>query len=361
MEKILSIIVPTYNMEKYLRKCLDSLIVSDENMRRLEVLVINDGSKDSSSQIAHEYETKYSQTFRVIDKENGNYGSCINKGLEVATGKYVKVLDADDYFDSRVLNDYICFLCEQNVDLVISDFNIVDEGGELLSEFTYNLPLGRLFELKEIPTEMNALLIHHSITYKRVVFSRFEYKQTEGISYTDDEWIFKPMMWIENAVYYPHTLYLYLRGREGQTFDPKVIKRTLEQRVKVAKEMLSFYDANIKQCRPENYSFLTDKLVKRIFAVYSYHLIRFHSIENESKIESFDFYLKQQNLDIYNRLNNENNRLGWRYVKQWRSMRYSNYTPMLLVLRLNELYKRTTGKYNVLIDKIPNHLKRKTI
>ena len=97
--KILTIIIPTYNMEQYLRKCLDSLIVSEENMQRLEVLVVNDGSKDSSSAIGHEYEAKYPQTFRVIDKENGNYGSCVNRGLKEATGKYVKVLDADDYFD----------------------------------------------------------------------------------------------------------------------------------------------------------------------------------------------------------------------------------------------------------------------
>ena len=78
MTKLLSIIIPTYNMQKYLRHCLDSLLVSDEMMDQLEVLVINDGSKDNSSKIAHEYETKYPNTFRVVDKENGNYGSCVN-------------------------------------------------------------------------------------------------------------------------------------------------------------------------------------------------------------------------------------------------------------------------------------------
>ena len=70
MDKILSIIIPTYNMEKYLRKCLDSLIISDENMEKIEVLVINDGSKDSSSVIAHEYESRYPQTIKVIDKDD---------------------------------------------------------------------------------------------------------------------------------------------------------------------------------------------------------------------------------------------------------------------------------------------------
>ena len=90
MNKILTIIIPTYNMEKYLRRCLDSLIIDEEGMKQLEVLVFNDGSKDSSSQIAHEYQDKYPDTYRVIDKNNGNYGSCINIGLKEAKGKYVK-------------------------------------------------------------------------------------------------------------------------------------------------------------------------------------------------------------------------------------------------------------------------------
>ena len=101
MEKILTIIIPTYNMEKYLDKCLTSLIIEDKKlMKLLEVLVVIDGAKDRSSEIGHTYQDKYPETFRVIDKENGNYGSCINRGLKEAKGKYVKVLDADDSFDN---------------------------------------------------------------------------------------------------------------------------------------------------------------------------------------------------------------------------------------------------------------------
>ena len=93
-------------MEKHLNKCLDSLIVKDMNL--MEVLVINDGSKDKSSEIAHEYVKKYPETFRVIDKENGNYGSCINRGLIEAKGEYIKVLDikGDDY-KSYLFNQYL--------------------------------------------------------------------------------------------------------------------------------------------------------------------------------------------------------------------------------------------------------------
>lgn len=76
-------------------------------MQRLEVLVVNDGSKDNSSAIAHEYQDKYPDTFRVIDKENGNYGSCVNRGLKEATGKYIKILDADDWFDNEQFSLFV--------------------------------------------------------------------------------------------------------------------------------------------------------------------------------------------------------------------------------------------------------------
>ena len=361
MEKTLSIIVPTYNMEKYLRKCLDSLIVSDENMQRLEVLVINDGSKDSSSQIAHEYEAKYPQIFRVIDKENGNYGSCINRGLKEATGKYVKVLDADDYFNPQVLDDFISYLGDTDVDLVISDFNVVDEDGTCLSEFTFDLPLKREFKLKDIPNEMNTKLFHQCITYKRKVFDRFSFRQTEGISYTDDEWIFKPMMWIDAVTYYPHTLYLYLRGREGQTFDPNVIKRTLEHRVIVAKEMVEFYYENISKCKRENIPFVTEKLIRRLRAVYNYHIIRFPQEENKKRIVEFDSYLKQRLPLVYDGLNLITNNFGWHYIRQWRKLWHSDFTPEVAFIRLKYRINRKIKPNNVQVDRMPVNLKRKSL
>ena len=82
--KILTVIVPSYNMEKYLPKCLGSLIVASELMERIEVIVVNDGSTDRTSEIAHEFAANYPQTFKVIDKSHGHYGSCINTALPIA-------------------------------------------------------------------------------------------------------------------------------------------------------------------------------------------------------------------------------------------------------------------------------------
>ena len=88
--KTLSIIIPAYNMELYLRKCLNSLII-DRNFDLLDIIIVNDGSKDGTLEIAKEYECKYPSVCRVIDKPNGNYGSCVNIGLKNAIGKYVKL------------------------------------------------------------------------------------------------------------------------------------------------------------------------------------------------------------------------------------------------------------------------------
>ena len=108
MNKILSIIVPSYNMEAYLPKCLGSLIIDEQELlQKLDVIVVNDGSKDRTSEIAHEFETKYPGVFRVVDKTNGHYGSCINAGLAVATGTFIKVLDADDYYLTDIFKDYL--------------------------------------------------------------------------------------------------------------------------------------------------------------------------------------------------------------------------------------------------------------
>ena len=117
-----AIIIPAYNAADYIEASVRSIL--RQSVGDFQLLVVNDGSKDSSSAIGHEYEAKYPQTFRVIDKENGNYGSCVNRGLKEATGKYVKVLDADDYFDTDVFEAFVHLLSEINADLLISDFDV---------------------------------------------------------------------------------------------------------------------------------------------------------------------------------------------------------------------------------------------
>lgn len=105
-------------MEAYIGKCLDSLLIPEFDA--VEVLVVNDGSKDRSSEIAHSYADRYPGSIRVIDKPNGNYGSCINAALPLATGRYIKVLDADDTFDTAAFSSFVRLLPSISDDAVIT-------------------------------------------------------------------------------------------------------------------------------------------------------------------------------------------------------------------------------------------------
>ena len=323
--KILTIIIPTYNMEKYLRKCLDSLIVSEENMEVLEVLVVNDGSKDSSSQIAHEYEAKYPQTFRVIDKENGNYGSCINRGLKEATGKYVKVLDADDHFVQDVFEQFINYLQHKNTDLIINDYVIVDEHDDVAETYTFNLPTDKDFALTDFPPKMIEWIWHQGMTYKTEILRTIHYQQTEGISYTDDEWIFMPMSRVQSVAYFPCILYLYLVGREGQTFDPKVMESSFDKRIVVGKSMAAYYTKTQQSMSDASQYYMKEKLRRRLSVIYNFYLTKNYSLEGNKILKDFDVFLKKEAPQIHQLLEEGKDKLGGRnYIYVWRQADYRN-------------------------------------
>ena len=166
MDKILTIIIPTYNMSEYLDTCLKSLII-ESNL--LEVLIINDGSKDNSLDIAKKYEKKYPHIFRTIDKPNGNYGSCINRGLKEATGKYVKVLDADDKFNTDNLMNLVEIAQETNVDAFITDFSKSHVNGKE-DHVTFNLPSNQILQFTDYCCHKDIIYLWmHAIDRKSVV------------------------------------------------------------------------------------------------------------------------------------------------------------------------------------------------
>ena len=113
-EKILTVTIPSYNVEAYLEDCLESF-VNSEVMDDIEVLIVNDGSSDNTVKIAQRYVDKYENTFRLINKENGGHGSTINTGVREAKGKYFKVVDGDDWVDTRSFIHLVKVLLIQNI------------------------------------------------------------------------------------------------------------------------------------------------------------------------------------------------------------------------------------------------------
>lgn len=319
--KYLSVIIPTYNMEKYLHRCLDSLLIKD-NFNSLEVWVVNDGSKDSSSDIAHEYETKYPNVFHVLDKPNGNYGSCVNAALPLCTGKYMRLLDADDWFDTNSLEIFLRKLSElqENVDVIYTNYQKVYLSKKKSDVYKLSPKLyNKIFhlddqDLYDIRPSLD-ISMHH-ITYRTQLLKDIGYRQLEGISYTDTEYDYYPMIKAKNFIFYDLVLYQYFIGRADQTV-------SLENRAKHINDIMQICERMINETTISNtksMAYLQHGFILYTFSCF-YHVAlvcQKLTTENEVKLQKIEALLKNFNNDIYNGLGNIRC-LGIPYIKLWRT------------------------------------------
>lgn len=254
MNKVLSIIVPSYNMEAYLPKCLHSLITDDhELLHKLDVIVVNDGSKDRTGEIAHEFEAKYPGVFRVIDKSNGHYGSCINAALPVVKGEYVKVLDADDWVVTRAFEKLLLCIDDElkrgdsAADLIVADYAPVDPYGKVINAPKCDL-FGDATTLNDVRCSCFRFTLH-TICYRTRNLKKIQYRQTEGMPYTDTEWIIEPMITVSKLRYLPLQVTNYLVGRDGQTMYPKVLAISFRYILHITEGLLIRYATNYAKCK----------------------------------------------------------------------------------------------------------------
>lgn len=312
-QKVLAIIIPTYNMENYLSYCLDSFLIK-KNRDKLEVIIVNDGSKDRSLVISQEYISRDSDVFKLIDKKNGNYGSCINAALPVVTAKYVKVVDADDSVDSENLDDFISFLDGIDVDLALSDFVLVNENRVVTKEISYYWGVTQAQMNQICTTERFMDMEMHAVTYRRDLLLNANYVQTEGISYTDQQWIFAPMAFVQTVGVFNKTVYKYLVGREGQTINPEIKLKKISDRTKCTLDMIIQYDKLNKKVSPEIRTYLNARLRPNVQDIYITYFSNDSKI-NRNVIYSFDEAFKQASQSYYNYIGEIN-----LHIKLWRKL-----------------------------------------
>lgn len=303
-KKLLSIIVPSYNMEKFLPKCLGSLIVEPELMTLLDVLVVNDGSKDRTSAIAHEYAEKHPDAIRVIDKPNGNYGSCVNRGLAEATGKYVKVLDADDTVDVKNFAEFVRFVRDadqrgDDIDLFLSDYCVVDPEGNVTGRFPLAFPEDRALTFHDIA--VHDLLTMHNVLYRTQMLRDMGYRQTEGISYTDNEWCFLPMLKVRRARYFGKDVYRYLVGRSGQTVGSASSSRSQSMYFKVLQSLTDSYLSVEKTAGEDGLRYLQQIVDRLILNMCRNCALQVPVKEAVAAFKEMDVWIKEKLPDFYAR------------------------------------------------------------
>lgn len=336
MDKILSVVIPTYNMEEYLKGCLDSFLLPVQSlMSSLEVLVVIDGATDKSSSIAHQYQDRNPETFRVIDKENGNYGSCINRGLKEATGKYIRILDADDSYNTENFTIYLQELSSIDADLILSDYNLVDNNGNILERRSFDLETMITTDIVKVLKPVSELEMH-AITYRRQILLDINYHQTEGISYTDTEWAFIPLMAVNTVCYVNLQIYNYLVGRPGQTMDISVLRKSMPQMMKVYKRLMQIYNSSHLDAHKNNILFdhRIDGFVERTYGQTLYN-----KVLDKDELKKLDEMVKKYKPVLYEVLEDLNDGYVW-YVKQWRRHNYSLPLYYWLIVRFVQFKRK---------------------
>ena len=250
--KLLTVTVPCYNSQDYMEKCIESLLRGGE---RVEIIVINDGSKDATGEIGDRYAARYPDIVKVIHQENGGHGAGINAGLKAATGKYFKVVDSDD----EVSGDFVNFLdrlelcdAQGGVDLFVTNYYYVhtDGIGDRSINYSNALPEGRIFNWGDVKRfKSHQMLTIHSSTFRTEVMRMCGGELPRKIFYEDNLMVCRTLPYVERMFYMNTDLYRYTIGREGQSVQDDISRSRYTHHVKIAEECFRSVDLDRLSCR----------------------------------------------------------------------------------------------------------------
>lgn len=349
-DKTLTIIIPSYNMEEYLGTCIESLLIAD-NLDRLDIIVVNDGSTDTTSQIAHNYSDKYPDVIRVIDKQNGHYGSCVNRGLKEAKGKYIKVLDADDFYNTSNLSDYIAYLSQTNADMIITEWVKTTIKGKPYRHWKCNMKPREKYTLAALKDNNSfRAATMHAITYKTELLRCVDYFQPEGICYTDDIWRFTPLMAVKKVEYFDKIVYCYRMGREGQSMDVAQLARNASHHLKIAMFKLDVIQRHSHNIDNTTKHIMDWQMIANTKNILKYGIL-YGGLNNEEMI-AFVKRLKLISPSIYDdALNNKKLQFAnYKYATLWAKDKQNYHIPALIkaLVSVNDLFEITIQKYKYL-------------
>ncbi len=233
--KLLTVTVPCYNSQDYMEKCIESILPGGD---RVEIIIIDDGSKDNTGAIADAYAGKYPDIVKVVHQENGGHGEGINQGLRHAAGKYFKTVDSDDALSA----DFVRFLdelervdSEGGVDLFLTNYYYVhaDGKGDRSINFSNALPAGRVFTWAETrPFLVDQILMIHTVCFRTDLLRKTGLVLPKKTFYEDNLMVYGNLRYVEKMYYMNTDLYLYTIGREGQSVQEDVMKRRYTHQLK---------------------------------------------------------------------------------------------------------------------------------
>lgn len=291
-----------------MRKCIDSLLIGGEDV---EILIVDDGSKDGTAKIADEYEAKYPTIVRAIHKENGGHGSAVNTGIENAKGLYFKVVDSDDWVREQPYRKILDTLREMTengtpLDMLISNFSYEKEGEKhnKVMRYRHALPENRVFGWNEVKHfHKGQYILMHSVIFRTRLLRDSGMKLPEHTFYVDNIYVFEPLPFVKNLYYLDVNFYCYYIGREGQSVNEQIMISRIDQQIKVNKIMVDYMVENqAKFAGKRKMRKYMLNYLEIITVISSVLLIRSGTDENLEKKRELWQYIKEKDRKLFFRL-----------------------------------------------------------
>jgi glycosyltransferase involved in cell wall biosynthesis len=299
-EKILSVIVPSYNVEKYIKTTLESLC-SCKRINAMDIIVVNDGSTDSTLEISREFLNKFPLSVNIIDKGNGGHGSTINAGLKIAKGKYLIIVDGDDWVDYQSIDKLIDFLKYHNEDIIISGHykNYINDNKE--KHFGYEEDSGKVCDLSYI-IKKGYYLKMTDISFKLSFLRRINLTIQENTFYVDDEYCTIPCKKVDKLCFSGLSYYHY---RIGDTNQSTSISNTIN-RIKDKEKVLNkiYKDTRDVEKQTFNEVYINNRLKVIIKTIYKVYYIYYPSSRNgANEAKRFSKVLIKNSKELYEKTN----------------------------------------------------------
>lgn len=300
--KLLTVAIPCYNSAEYMSHAIDTLLSGGENM---EILIVNDGSKDDTAQIANEYAKQYPSIVRAIHQENGGHGSAVNTGIKNAEGLYFKVVDSDDWVDEEALTrvlDVLTEMVENSIKLDMMICNYVYEKVSLnkkkVISYQSAMPEDKLFTWDKTGHFKNSQnILMHSVIYRTKLLRKCGLELPKHTFYVDNIFVYQPLPSVKTMYYLNVDFYHYFIGREDQSVNEEIMIKRIDQQLKVNKILIDAHDLTKIKCRKlRNYMV---KYLVMMMTVSTVFLVKEDTPESLAKKQELWDYLKNKNKRLY--------------------------------------------------------------
>ena len=298
--KLISFAIPCYNSQEYMKQGIETLLTGGED---IEIIIVNDGSKDDTGKIADEYAAKYPNIIKAVHQENGGHGQGVNTGLRHATGKYYKVIDSDDWVDEEALQEVLAKLKElskDNLDLMIVNYvyERVNLGKQKAIDYKSALPVNKIFTWDDIKHfRIYQYILMHSAIYRTQMLRDCGFTLPKHTFYVDNIFVYQPLPYVKSIYYLDVDFYRYFIGRDDQSVNEDVMMGRIDQQIRVSKIIIDSHD--VMKLESKKLKDYMTNYVSMMMTISSVFLIKIGTDESINKKDDLWDYLKKGNEELY--------------------------------------------------------------